>query len=123
MSPSRPLRHCAHQGCAALVPYGRCLAHGGTIGSPDKPWARPSAFAPLRTRGRAWTAIRAEVLAEEAHCAICAQLGQPDDVVDHWVALSQGGTDDRMNLRRVHRRCHAMKTGRESTRARLGGGR
>lgn len=83
---------------------------------------RPSAFAAQRLRGRAWMALRHQVMSEETSCAICADWGQADDVVDHIVPLSQGGTDDRMNLHRVHRRCHAMKTGRESRRARPTGG-
>ena len=85
-------------------------------------WARPSAFASQRLRGRAWMALRAEVMREEPACAICAEWGQTDDVIDHIIPLSQGGTDDRMNLRRVHRRCHATKTATESARARRAGG-
>jgi 5-methylcytosine-specific restriction enzyme A len=68
-------------------------------------------------------AIRAQVMSEEVRCYQCGALGQADDLVDHVVPLSQRGTDDRHNLRRICRRCHAMKTGRESARSREGRGR
>ena len=117
MSPSRPLRPCAAPGCPSLVQTGRCPAHGGT-GQPERSWARPSAYAGQRTRGSVWMAIRATVMREEPCCYKCGGLGQPSDMVDHLVPLSQGGTDDRHNLARCCRRCHAHKTAAEAARAR-----
>ena len=115
--PLAPLRPCAYPRCPALVRSGRCAAHGGT-GDTPKSWARPSAVAALRMRGRAWMALRGVVMAEECQCYQCGQMGQPDDIVDHLVPLAEGGTDDRHNLARCCRRCHHVKTGRESARAR-----
>jgi 5-methylcytosine-specific restriction enzyme A len=85
---------------------------------PERSWVRPSAFAAQRLRGRAWMALREQVMSEEYRCYKCGQLGQASDLVDHVVPLAQGGTDDRVNLRRCCRACHATKTGRESARAR-----
>lgn len=61
--------------------------------------------------------IRRQVLADEPQCYLCHGGGTPADYIDHVVALAEGGTDDRSNLRRICRDCHARKTGRESARA------
>jgi 5-methylcytosine-specific restriction protein A len=66
-------------------------------------------------------ALRTQVLAEEFKCYLCPGGGTPDDLVDHVVPLSAGGTDDRSNLRRICRACHNRKTAAESARARGGG--
>ena len=58
--------------------------------------------------------IRRQVLTEEWRCRRCGLGGTDADVVDHIVSLGEGGTDDRQNLQRLCRRCHAQKTGRES---------
>lgn len=63
-------------------------------------------------------ALRAQVFAEEQTCYRCGDLGQPTDIVDHLRPLSQGGTDDRHNLARCCRRCHAAKTAAEAANAR-----
>ena len=119
LMPTRPLRPCAQPGCPALVQAGRCPVHGGT-GLTPRGWATPSVTAPLRLRGRAWVGIRQEVLMQEPCCYLCDGGGTEADYVDHVVPLAEGGTDDRWNLRRICRDCHARKTGRESTRARRG---
>lgn len=51
---------------------------------------------------------------------ICHRCGLPGaDVVDHVVALSEGGEDAEANMALIHERpCHAAKTGEESARAR-----
>jgi 5-methylcytosine-specific restriction protein A len=63
-------------------------------------------------------ALRGQVMSEEYYCYQCGALKQASDLVDHVVPLAQGGTDDRSNLRRICRGCHATKTGRESARGR-----
>lgn len=63
-------------------------------------------------------AIRATVMAEEPCCYICGGMGETSDVVDHVRSLGQGGSHDRSNLRRVHRSCHATKTGKEAAQSR-----
>jgi 5-methylcytosine-specific restriction protein A len=115
--PLAPLHPCAAPSCPNLVTRGRCVAHGGT-GQPERSWARPSRFAALRSHGTAWQALRREVLDSEPWCHICGRPGDSTDIVDHVVSLGEGGTDDRANLRRAHRECHARKTAGEAARAR-----
>jgi 5-methylcytosine-specific restriction protein A len=67
-------------------------------------------------------ALREQVMTEEWRCYQCGTLGQATDLVDHMKPLTEGGTDDRHNLARICAVCHRQKTGRESTRARMGGG-
>ena len=63
-----------------------------------------------------WEKTRGEVLEEDPTCYLCGLPGSTE--VDHIVAVSEGGTEDRSNLAAVHKRCHATKTGREAARAR-----
>ena len=85
----------------------RCRAHGGG------PWARVSPISKERF-GADWNQRRARVLREEPNCAIC---GAPATDVDHVVAIADGGTDDRSNLRALCRECHKRHTS-EQNRAR-----
>lgn len=115
MSPQSPLRPCGQPGCPALVQRGKCERHGGTtVAVEPRGWSTPSSASHLRLRGRAWMVIRRDVLATEARCYVCQGGGGSDDYVDHVVPLSEGGTDDRSNLRRICRACHVRKTGREA---------
>jgi 5-methylcytosine-specific restriction endonuclease McrA len=49
------------------------------------------------------------VMAEERDCGICGGEGLPDDQADHIVQRSQGGTNERNNLRRAHRVCNVRR--------------
>lgn len=70
------------------------------------------------TNSSAWKKIRKVVLKEETHCHIC--LGEVDKglkfpepysgTVDHIVPSSQGGTDDRSNLRLAHNLCNQRRS-------------
>lgn len=62
--------------------------------------------------------IRQQVMSEEPCCAYCGKPGQTDDVVDHVMGVSAGGSNARENLRRACRRCNQVKQGKESARAR-----
>jgi len=53
--------------------------------------------------------IRQQVLAEEPGCYLCRQWGRDDDEIDH--VDGDVANNDRGNLRRAHKRCHAEKTG------------
>lgn len=66
-----------------------------------------------RTRGRRWMAIRALVLTEEPLCRLCLAKDRvtASTQVDHIVALEDGGTDERSNLRGVCDDCHKVKHG------------
>jgi 5-methylcytosine-specific restriction protein A len=78
----------------------RCKAHGG--GS----WARVSAISKGRY-GASWQQLRARVLRESPNCEEC---GQPATDVDHIVAIADGGTDARSNLRALCNTCHKRYT-------------
>jgi 5-methylcytosine-specific restriction protein A len=60
--------------------------------------------------GPEWRKISDEQLAREPWCQ-CG-CGRPAEVVDHVIPRSQGGTDDRSNLRSLARTCHGEKTWR-----------
>lgn len=106
--PRRALRECSAPGCHALVEKGRCASHA------RRPWAQKHS---RHERGynSMWVRLRRQVLMEEAYCALC---GSPDNpTVDHIIPKSQGGTDDRANLRRLCRLCQQCKASREGNAA------
>ena len=80
--------------------------------------------ATLRTRGRAWQDLRAQVLARDCgRCQACARLGRVRLAaeVDHVRELADGGTDEPGNLQALCADCHQAKS--EAARlARLGRG-
>jgi len=117
--PNAPKRPCLYPGCPEYaVLRGRCATHAAQAGYRPGSWGAPSRTAAQRLRGHAWMRIRRQVLTEEWRCYLCGEGGTDADVIDHVVPLSQGGTDDRTNLRRCCRACHARKTARESVRGR-----
>ena len=69
-----------------------------------------------RPMGRGWPAKRARVLAGSPVCTICKE--RPATEVDHKVSRAQGGTDAESNLRGVCKRCHGIRTQRQSVAAR-----
>jgi 5-methylcytosine-specific restriction enzyme A len=85
----------------------RCRAHGGSS------WARVDPVAKGRY-GAAWQQLRKRVLRESPKCETC---GRPATDVDHRVAVADGGTDDRSNLRALCLDCHKQHTA-EQNRAR-----
>ena len=66
--------------------------------------------------GRGWPAKRARVLARSPTCTICKE--RPATEVDHKVSRAAGGTDAESNLRGICRRCHGLRTQRQSVAAR-----
>jgi hypothetical protein len=68
-----------------------------------------------------WRKISAGVLKEEPYCRECATYGikRRAKAVDHIIALSRGGTDDRNNLQALCWRHHSKKTVRDGKRDRL----
>lgn len=109
MTPTAPLRPCAHPGCGLLVPKGRCILHRRQA---ELERGSPSA----RGYGRAHQAMRTRVFREEPTCAGCGADGQPTDHADHIVPRSQGGTDERENYQRLCASCNARKARAEGGR-------
>jgi 5-methylcytosine-specific restriction protein A len=101
--PTRAPRACH---CGRLQP---CPAHA------RRPWGgRPS----YRQRGysAAWDRIAAQVKREHPVCQVCGD--EPTIAADHIVPKHRGGEDTIENAQAIGRRCHALKTGRESAAAR-----
>ena len=115
--PTAAFRACAEPGCPAILRQGgRCAAHarpawGGAT--------RPNRYA--RGYDAEYQRNRKTVLAEESHCWLFHEPGEADDQADHITPLLNGGTNQRENMRRAHRRCnHARGSaqGAKSTRVR-----
>ena len=94
-------------GGLALPGRSRCRAHGGGA------WARTNP-ANKKHYGADWRTIRARVLREQLICALCPARATD---VDHVIAVADGGTDNRTNLRGLCERCHKKYTA-EQNRAR-----
>ena len=64
-----------------------------------------------RTRGRRWMDMRHVVLVEEPVCMICGRKASTQ--VDHKIAVTNGGTDERDNLQGICDECHDIKTAKD----------
>ena len=74
-----------------------------------------------RGYGKAWVALRAQILRRDKHlCIPCKNSGRitPAYAVDHIIPKSQGGTDDPGQLQAICKPCHKVKTQAESRQAR-----
>lgn len=69
----------------------------------------------VRTRGRKWMRICADMARREPFCRVCMARGiqSVGRQTDHIVPLWQGGTDDESNLQRLCMDCHDEKSQRE----------
>jgi 5-methylcytosine-specific restriction protein A len=102
--------------CGVPSDGSRCLAHQVSGWSAWRP-AGDNGY------GSAWERIRRVVLEEQPICAVCGI--RPSEEVDHIIAKSLGGSDDRGNLRGIctldHRQRSASQGG-QATAARTRGG-
>ncbi len=91
--------------CGALAERGgKCAA----CGNQRKP--KPGAQDHRRLRGRALLTMRRRVSKQQGYrCAACG-LPQVHLELDHIIALSLGGTDERRNLQGLCHDCHLSKT-------------
>lgn len=106
MTPLDTLSYCAIPGCGNLV-WKRRKCPGHTRTSAGK---RPSAH--RRGYGIVWRAIRAAHLEREPKCRFC---GKRATEVDHIKPKSEGGTDERSNLRSLCKPCHSRRTAKEQS--------
>lgn len=115
--PDAPPKPCNK--CRVLVYDGteRCDKHK------IKPWSNKKETKHKRLVGRKLQHIRQQVFREQPFCNgfYCAgsKVKTMVEVLDHIVALSQGGTNDRENLQGLCKRCHDKKTAQESMAGRL----
>jgi 5-methylcytosine-specific restriction protein A len=71
-----------------------------------------------RGYGRDWPRLARRVRLEEPFCRACTAAGRlsATELVDHVVALVDGGTHARENLQGLCRSCHATKTAEDGRR-------
>lgn len=111
--PRSPASACEQPGCGELASHrGRCPQHQPVAWS-----VRPRSD---RVRGKRgdWLKLRARVLNDEPHCAVCSA---PATEVDHVQPLALGGAMwERANLQPLCHEHHKAKTRTESYRAQYG---
>lgn len=81
------------------------------------PASRSGGSATLRDQSAAYQRLRLSILDDEPLCRYCFNRGHVTqaDVLDHIIALSLGGTNDRSNLAPACTTCNAAK-GKHETR-------
>ena len=120
--PSAAPRPCRRPGCGVLSRDGSgyCPAHQvdkRKLSGFDKRLSRHE-----RGYGSAWDKLRPIVFRRDAGlCQPCKAKGlvTAGTICDHIVPKNEGGTDDLDNLQTICKRCHTLKTAKESAR---GGG-
>jgi 5-methylcytosine-specific restriction endonuclease McrA len=93
-------RVCIRCSRPAVPGRSRCQLHGGGD------WVRVTPESKAHYDA-AWRELRARVLREEPNCRVC---GAKATDVDHIVALADGGSNDRGNLRALCRKHHKEHT-------------
>lgn len=106
-------RLCSWPGCGELVPIRDryCEIHQEAADrrkqSDKRPWRPPSS---QRGYDYEWKKIRAAVLRERPYCEKCKTVRSRE--IHHLVSLSSGGTNDRLNLVALCKKCHTAITNR-----------
>lgn len=95
--------NCSDDGIAVRG-KSRCRAHGGGA------WSRVDPASKHRYDAR-WRDLRARVLREQPTCAMCSA---PATDADHIIAVADGGTDARENLRGLCNSCHKKHTAKQN---------
>ena len=113
--PVRPNTPCRQYGCKALVsPPGYCEAHLANKSG----WSRTSTRSDNeRGYGWAWTKTRKRILLrDQGLCQPCLEKNRIAIAteVDHILSKARGGGEDDSNLQAICKRCHQLKTHRES---------
>jgi len=107
--PYRWMTPCRYPRCPGMVVRGGyCSKHARLIGAS---FDRDRGSAKTRGYGAEWRTIRRNVLAEVTSCQACGNA--PATCVDHIIPLSEGGTNERDNLRALCQSCHSRKTAKE----------
>ena len=107
--PSRPQVRCKHQGCIELVtpPSRYCTPHQRDTWNKQKITHSNNPF----YKSQSWIKTRDAFAARHPACNLCGRQGA---VVDHIVAIKQGGAPfDWGNLQRLCRACDQTKRGKE----------
>jgi 5-methylcytosine-specific restriction protein A len=101
--PYKPLKPCAHPGCAELLPEGNrfCLAH-----NPKRYKVADAIYSSAKHRH--WSKM---ILARNPICCSCREA--PSAHADHIMPLKQGGDYSLENGQGLCHPCHNRKTAQE----------
>ena len=104
---------CSYPGCGALSSDGRCAKH------PREAWTQTYSQV-KRVRGRALQRRRETFFRAHPLCAACERNGRvaAAAILDHVIALAEGGSDEPSNWQGLCQACSDAKTKDESTRGR-----
>jgi len=109
-----PRSQCNVPTCSGMASRrGLCSLHAGTLQQGQRADGQPKAH----YRTSRWQQLSLQVRREEPWCRKCTAEGRPavpSEETDHIIPLERGGTDDRENLQALCRKCHALKTRRET---------
>jgi 5-methylcytosine-specific restriction protein A len=112
--PSRPPHPCGHPGCPKITHERFCPVHMAEHKARERARLanRPSAAA--RGYDSEWKRIRNAHIEQEPHCRMCLARGRvvPATVVDHRLAIMDGGDHNPENLQSLCTSCHRSKTRR-----------
>ena len=114
--PQKPKRPCSQQGCPNLTAGRFCEEHAKAESQRYEQYDRDPAK--RKRYGRSWQHIRARQLAAYPLCEQCSKKDKitPAREVHHIKPLSQGGTNDPMNLMSLCTPCHSDITARDGGR-------
>ena len=106
--PNRSLKPCSYPGCPNLTNGGRCSAH-------RRPETRPTATE--RGYDARWRRLRAQHLARNPWCVMCASFGKVEKATEVDHIIPHKGDDslrlDASNLQSLCSYHHKSKTARE----------
>ena len=109
--PRKPSHPCSHPGCPALVHSRHCLAH-----TPARSHGYDNRRGKVAERGYGgrWQRYVAQYKKQHPLCINHATCGSRTAVVDHILAVNQGGDFwDPNNHQPMCRSCHGRKTAQE----------
>lgn len=108
--PTRPPVRCKHKGCVELIipPARYCKEHQQEKWRADKTIYTNNPF----YKSKSWIKTRDAFRVRNPECNLCGRQGA---VVDHVVAIKQGGAPfDWDNLQTLCRQCDQTKRGKEA---------
>ena len=105
--PRKPAKPCKFQSCPNLTHDDYCDEHRTLARKRYEKYERDPAT--NKRYGSAWKKIRARYVATHPLCEVCSHEGRltPVEIVHHIKELSDGGTNDFINLMSVCKSCHS----------------
>ena len=105
--PTKPMKPCAHHGCALLTHERFCPDHAKQEAQRYNRYERDPGTS--KRYGRSWAKIRAAFLRANPLCDLCRADGivRPAEMVHHKRKLTDGGSNDWSNLQPLCQSCHS----------------